>query len=34
MTTFEDSLHLAKEKILDNTLQATIEQNNIVCQMK
>jgi len=34
MATFEDSLHLAKEKMLDNTLQPTIEQNTIVCQMK
>jgi hypothetical protein len=34
MATFEDSLPLAKEKMLDNTLQPTIEQNTIVCQMK
>jgi transposase InsO family protein len=34
MNTFEDSLPLAKAKKLDNNLQTTIEQNNIVCQMK
>jgi len=32
--TFIDSLPLAKEKKLDNNLQATIERNDIVCQMK
>ena len=34
MQTFEDSLHLAKEKKLENNLQTTIEKNAIVCQMK
>jgi len=34
METFIDSLPLAREKKLDDSLQATIEQNNIVCQMK
>ena len=34
MDTFMESLPLAKEKKLDNNLQTTIEQNNIVCQMK
>jgi transposase InsO family protein len=34
MATFEDSLAIAKEKKLDNSLQTTIEQNNTVCQMK
>ena len=34
MSTFEDSLTLAKAKMLDNSLQTTIEQNNIVCQIK
>ena len=33
MATFEDSLPLAKTKKLDDCLQSTIEQNNIVCQM-
>lgn len=31
---FKDSFHLAKEKMLDNASQSTIEQNTIVCQMK
>jgi transposase InsO family protein len=34
MNTFEDSLPLAKAKMLDNNLQTTIEQNAIVCQVK
>ena len=34
MDTFVDSPALAKSKRLDNSLQTTIEQNNIVCQMK
>ena len=34
MNTFEDSLPMAKAKMLDNSLQTTIEQNNIVCQVK
>jgi len=34
MATFEDSLPLAKAKKLDDSLQSTIEQNTIVCQMK
>lgn len=32
--TFMDSLPLAKEKKLDDSLQTTIEQNETVCQMK
>ena len=34
MDKFVDSLSLAKSKRLDNSLQTTIELNNIVCQMK
>jgi len=34
MSTFLDSLPLAKEKKLDDNLQTIIEQNNVVCQMK
>lgn len=34
MDTFVDSLALAKSKRLDNSLQTTIELNNIVCRMK
>ncbi|GAI61823.1 unnamed protein product, partial [marine sediment metagenome] len=34
METFIDSLPLAREKKPDDSLQATIEQNNIVCPMK
>lgn len=34
MSTFEDSLPLARAKMLDNSLQTAIEQNNIVCQVK
>jgi len=34
METFLDTLPLAKEKKLDDSLQTTIEQNEIVCQMK
>ena len=34
METFLDTLPLAKEKNLDDSLQTTIEQNETVCQMK
>jgi len=34
METFLDTLPLAKEKKLDDSLQTTIEQNDTVCQMK
>jgi hypothetical protein len=34
METFLDTLQLAKEKKLDDSLQTTIEQNDTVCQMK
>lgn len=34
MQTFRESLPIAKEKNLDKTLQTTIQENNIVCQMK
>lgn len=34
METFLDTLPLAKEKKLDDSLQTTIEQNETVCQMK
>jgi hypothetical protein len=34
METFFDTLPLAKEKNLDDSLQTTIEQNETVCQMK
>jgi hypothetical protein len=34
METFLDTLSLAKEKKLDDSLQTTIEKNETVCQMK
>ena len=34
METFVDSLSLAKEKKLDDSLQTTIEQKETVCQVK